>query len=73
MNCLEYALSFWKANPDYIILYNSDHVINVPQGIEVYGFLGLDYFGEEYFIKAFHLNEKYKKILLAYFRNGVFS
>ena len=46
MNCLEYALEFWRGNKDYSILYNSDHVINVPEGIEVDGFMDIAWFWE---------------------------
>jgi hypothetical protein len=28
-NCLEYALRFWRENPEYRIYYNGDHVVNV--------------------------------------------
>ena len=63
INCLEYALEFWSSNKDYCILYNSDHVINVPEGIEVDGFLDISYFGSEHLIKSFSLNEIYIKIM----------
>lgn len=53
MNCLQFALSFWKDNPRYRLLYNSDHVINVPIGTDVAGFLELNDFGIDYFLSAF--------------------
>ena len=28
MNCLTYALDFWRKNPSYRLYYNGDHVIN---------------------------------------------
>jgi len=34
MNCLEYALLFWQANPYYQIWYNGDHCINSSHPIE---------------------------------------
>ena len=63
MNCLEYALEFWSGNKDYSILYNSDHVINVPEGIEVDGFMDIAYFGREHIIKSFSLNGNYINIM----------
>ena len=63
MNCLEYALEFWSSNKDYCILYNSDHVINVPEGIEVDGFLDISFYGREHIIKSFSINENYIKIM----------
>ena len=32
MNCLVYALRFWLLHPEYTIVYNQDHVINIPEG-----------------------------------------
>ena len=69
MNCLEYALEFWSSNKDYCILYNSDHVINVPEGIEVDGFLDISYYGREHIIKSFSLNENYIKIWMIIYPN----
>lgn len=34
INCLSYALRFWKKNPLYRIWYNSDHCINIPMWID---------------------------------------
>ena len=59
MNCLKYALNFWNEHRGYIILYNSDHVINVPVRTEVKGFLHLASFGEEHLINSFKLNKNY--------------
>lgn len=72
MNCLEYALRFWIKNPDYIILYNSDHCINVPKGTEVDGFLTLDKFGVQYFLSAFRdvMNPEAREMLYQYFANN---
>ena len=63
MNCLEYALEFWSGNKDYNILYNSDHVINVPEGIEVDGFMDIACFGREHIIKSFSLTGNYINIM----------
>lgn len=67
MNCLQYALNFWNRNKNYIILYNSDHVINVPPRTVVEGFLPLALFGEEHLIKSFKLTKNYKRLLSLYF------
>ncbi len=32
-NCLIYALRFWEQNPKYRLFYNSDHVVNLPEGV----------------------------------------
>lgn len=68
INCLSYALRFWNTNKYYKILYNSDHVINVPINTNVLGFLDLKEFGEDYFLKAFDglLNDSDKLILNKY-------
>lgn len=50
MNCLSYTLRFWNSNRNYIILCNSDHCINVPNGTVVEGFLPLFDFGYVYFV-----------------------
>ena len=67
MNCLKYALNFWNEHRGYIILYNSDHVINVPVRTEVKGFLPLSEFGMEHLIQSFKLSKKYKTLLTWYF------
>lgn len=70
LNCLSYALIFWNDNPNYILLYNSNHVINVPAGTEVVGFLGLEEFGIDYFLSSFReLTKTDKKLLNKYFLN----
>lgn len=69
MNCLAYALRFWKQNPRYRIYYDSNHCINVhgrlthePElkrewGLEKEGsfchFLPIEYYGLQYFESAF--------------------
>ena len=66
MNCMQYALQFWKKNPNYIILYNSDHAINVPARTNVEGFLPLAHFGEEHITKSFGLSKYYIQLLKRY-------
>lgn len=66
MNCLQYALKYWEKNPDCIILYNSDHVINVPPRTVVKGFLPLALFGEEHITISFGLSKYYIQLLKRY-------
>lgn len=77
MNCLAYALRFWKKEPKYRLFYNSDHVINLPLGknsghvvYEATGFSPVEEYGYEYFSKAFDelLDEYEKKLLKKYFK-----
>lgn len=74
MNCLAYALRFWRDNKDYRIWYNSDHCINIP--IDTYPtftygrkFLPAEDFGINYFKTSFEdlLDEEEKEILKEYF------
>lgn len=53
INCLAYALRFWKENKKYKILYDGNHVINVPDCVSVNGFLPLSSYGYEHFINSF--------------------
>ncbi len=66
MNCMQYALKYWEKNPDCIILYNSDHVINVPARTVVKGFLPLALFGDEHLIQSFKLTKNYRRLLALY-------
>lgn len=45
INCLVYALRYWRDNKKYKILYDGNHVINAPAGVEVAGFLPLGFYG----------------------------
>lgn len=74
MNCLAYALRFWKINPQYKLYYNSNHVVN----LDFYsrdanyhtGFLPAEYFGYEYFSSAFKgLLSSYEEDLLKKYFN----
>lgn len=53
VNCLSYALWFWKRHPKYKIVYNGDHAINVPINVKVQGFISLRLYGYMYFRSAF--------------------
>lgn len=53
MNCLAYALRFWKENPDYKLYYNSNHVINSVSSITGGGYLPAENYGYGYFVRAF--------------------
>lgn len=68
MNCLEYALEFWQKEPEYRIYYNSDHVINLPKGTDVTGFLPLEQFGFEHISNSFTLSGKATEQLIKYFK-----
>lgn len=69
MNCLAYALRFWKEHPEYRIWYNSFHCINLPEGSSANGFLIAEAFGYEYFSSAFNmlLTDEEKELLMEYF------
>jgi hypothetical protein len=70
MNCLEYALGFWKKNRMYQIYYNSDHVINLPAGSRAIGFLPIEEFGYEHMRDSFDLNDEAKETLKLYFNEA---
>ena len=57
INCLSYALRFWALHPEYVILYNEDHVINVPEGSYVINskprFLALETYGYSFLLRSF--------------------
>lgn len=69
MNCLAYALRFWEKEPNYVLYYNSDHVVNLPEGTEVKGFLPAEKFGYVYFAGAAGglLDEYEQELLKRYF------
>lgn len=67
MNCLEYALSFWKKNRMYRIYYNSDHVVNLPAVGAAKGFLPIEMFGYEHIRDSFDMNDEAKELLKEYF------
>jgi hypothetical protein len=76
INCLAYALRFWKVNPEYKLYYNSDHVINSPNwapSIQGGNYLTAEEFGYNYFSSAFKelLNEEEKVLLKEYFNEKV--
>lgn len=68
INCLEYALFFWKEQPRYRIYYNSDHVINLPDNSTCDGFLPIEEFGYEHLLSSFTLSDQAKEILKEYFK-----
>lgn len=53
MNCLAYALRFWEHNPEYVLFYNSGHVINIPKGTQISDFLPVEEYGYNYFKGSF--------------------
>lgn len=53
INCLAYALRFWRDNKNYKILYDGNHVINAPAGVEGGGFIPLGYYGSENLFSSF--------------------
>ena len=57
INCLSYALRFWALHPEYIILYNEYHAINVPEGTYVINsnpkFLNLEDYGYSFLLRSF--------------------
>jgi hypothetical protein len=77
MNCLAYALHFWKKCPHYRLFFNSDHVINVPcpyHGEQTFGsgswkFMPLESYGYEFIYSGFKdlLTEEEHKLLKEYF------
>lgn len=71
INCLEYALNFWKQDKNYKIYYNSDHCVNLPDGIKIDGFLKIEDFGFNYFENWFKIEKLISKeayeILIEYF------
>ena len=74
INCLIYALQFWKDNPDYRIWYNSNHCINLPSSIQNpfpnREFLPAEDYGYIYFSSTFKefLNQEYQLLLKQYFQ-----
>ena len=77
MNCLSYALSFWYYNRNSYstIYYNSDHCINMENGLLVnhnlkkLNFLPIEDFGYDHIYNSFEklLKKKDIKILKEYF------
>lgn len=74
MNCLQFALGFWDRNRDYDIFYNSDHVINLRDVNEFFGYMPLYHYGYEHICESFEglLTAHDKVILKRYFdlKNG---
>lgn len=79
MNCLVYALRFWRDNPQYKLWYNSGHVINIPEGLDVMfkctvsgtiPYSPAEKYGYDYFASAFKefLNEEDLALLINYFK-----
>lgn len=70
MNCLSYALHFWKKEPDYKIWYNSSHCINLPMNSSAIGFLPIEEFGYSFILSSFNklLSEEDLIILKDYFK-----
>lgn len=74
LNCLSYALQFWKKCPEYRIYYNSNHCINIPEETKIEGFLPIEEFGFEYFYKWFEqglINQEDLNLLVSYFVKDV--
>jgi len=70
INCLSYSLRFWKINPEYVIYYNSDHCINMPKGMHIYGFLPIEDYGYNYFYSWYKqklINKSDLQLLKEYF------
>ena len=57
INCLSYALNFWAAHPKYVIVYNEDHAINIPDGAYVLNsspsFVPLETYGYSFLVRSF--------------------
>lgn len=70
MNCLAFALRYWKKNPLYTIVYNQKHVINVPYDTIVPGFSPLESFEYEDIFTIFKdkLSLDEKELLMDYFK-----
>ena len=79
-NCLTRALDQWLDNPDFVLWYNSNHVISLePEymggdltALKSYmplDYLGLEEYGYEHLVKSFSLTGKYSKILSDYFKH----
>mgnify|MGYP003482244471 CR=1 FL=1 len=70
-NCLSYALEFWSNNSKtYKMVYNSNHVINVPIDTDVKGFLDIKEFGYEHLVSSFKglLSVKDEGLLIQYLK-----
>lgn len=76
MNCLAYALRFWKKDSRYRLYYDSGHVINSRYELHdpryhVPGeYLPAESYGYDYFLNAFTdlLNQEEKELLKDYFK-----
>jgi hypothetical protein len=68
MNCLAYALRFWKEHPHYRLYYNSDHVVNARTVLGGEWLPAEDY-GYDYFQSAFAglLDVEEQELLKQYF------
>lgn len=57
INCLSYALNFWAAHPEYVIMYNETHAINIPEGAYVLNsqsqFVPLETYGYSFLLRSF--------------------
>jgi hypothetical protein len=71
INCLAYSLHFWSENRDYVLKYNSDHVIAVPSDTFVENFHPIEDFGYDHVIKSFfsRLDTTDIKLLNEYFND----
>lgn len=61
MNCLEYALRFWKENPSYKIVYDGNHVINWREA----DWRGIEESTDEH-LDTFPLSDEAREILKEY-------
>jgi len=81
MNCLAYALRFWSENPNYKLWYNSNHVINIPIGLDAtfthnseypyaIAYSPAEQWGYNYFASAFKglLDKDEMELLKKYFK-----
>lgn len=72
INCLSYALNFWAAHPEYVIMYNEDHAINIPEGAYILNsplkFVPLEIYGYSFLLRSFGklLTEHDKALLDVY-------
>ena len=71
MNCLEYSLLQWEKLPDFRLWYNSNHVVIIEPHICLRdkGYLPVEEFGADYFIRAFNLTCYFNKQIKSYIQS----
>ena len=69
MNCLDYCLAQWVNFPDFVLWYNSNHVVIIEKDIDLEdkGYQTLDKFGLEHMVSSFKPNSQTEQILKWYF------